>query len=154
MHRIVAVRSFTLRSFFVYLFFEYGSRLAQMLGKTRSGPTTPYKKQGTAKRLAAFDNADGVDMAIGEKVSRNLKKFLGAATFDDGIFFGRLRNEIMVRDLRIVMPSLLSKESFLKQGGHVCICIESARFVRRVKTYLLSPTINFSSTSTMVSRDS
>ena len=47
-------------------------------------------------------------------------------------YFGRLRNEIMVRDfLRIVMPSLLSKESFLKQWGHITslnrsdLCVES-----------------------------
>jgi len=51
-----------------------------MLGKTRSGPTTPYKKRGTAKRLAAFDNTDGSIWAIGEKgFLCNPKKFLGAA---------------------------------------------------------------------------
>ena len=93
--------------------------------------------------------------AIGEKgFLCNPKKFLGAAR-PTTAFFGRLRNEIVVRDfLRIVMPSLLSKESFLKQGGHVCICIESARFVRRVKNLLTESYYQFSSTSTMVSKDS
>ena len=66
--------------FFPFTFFEYGSRLPQMLGKTRSRLTTPYKKWGTARKPAAFDKADGSIWTVGEKgFFCHPKKFLEVA---------------------------------------------------------------------------
>ena len=69
------------RQFFsLFTFFEYDSRLAQMLGKTRSRLTMPYKKWGTARKPPAFDNADGSIWTVGEKGSFcHPKKFLEVA---------------------------------------------------------------------------
>ena len=113
------VMVFPLQVLSPFTFFEYGSRLAPMLGKTRSRLTTLYKKWGTARRPVAFDNADGPIWNVGEKGSFcRPKKFLEVARPMVPFFLGVLKMKLRyVTFYETSCPHCSQKNPFLSNGG-------------------------------------
>ena len=125
---------------FSFTFFEYGSRLVQMLGKREAGWRRRTMFARTARKPAAFDNADGPIWIVGEKSFRcHPKKFLGAARPRAPFFRASLKWDCGTW-LFTNRHVFLALKRIFSQARKARNCIESERFLLRVKFYRPSST--------------